>query len=87
MRKNILKTVKKLFIETEDYNAMIITDGEKAVEVSEFPQDGMLEDAANWDCSGIEGLESIEDVASEMSADIFDFNESEFESVTEVGAL
>lgn len=77
----------KLFIETEDYNAMIITDGKQAVNVSEFPQDGMSEDAAKWDCSGIESLESIEDVASEMSADIFDFNESEFESVTEVGTL
>lgn len=77
----------KLFIETEEYNAMIITDGKQAVNVSEFPQDGMSEDAAKLDCSGIEGLESIEDVASEMSADIFDFNESEFESVTEVGTL
>lgn len=79
--------MKKLFIETEDFNAMIITDGKRAVDVSEFPQYGTLEDAANWDCSGIEGLESIEYVASEMSADIFDFNESEFETVTEVGAL
>lgn len=77
----------KLFIETEDYNALIITDGKQAVNVSEFPQDGTLDDATNWDCSGIEDLDGVEDVASEMSADIFDFNESDFESVTEVGAL
>lgn len=79
--------MKKLFIETEDYNAMIITDGKQAVLDKSFPDDGTVEDAANWDCSGIEGLESIEDIASEMSADIFDFNESDFESVTEVGTL
>lgn len=79
--------MKKLFIETEDYNALIITDGKQAVNVSEFPQDGTLDDATNWDCSGIEDLDGVEDVAMCIASDVFDFNESDFESVTEVGTL
>jgi len=79
--------MKKLFIETEDYNALIITDGKQAVNVSEFPQDGTLDDATNWDCSGIEDLDVVEDVAMCIASDVFDFNESDFESVTEVGTL
>lgn len=81
------ESIKKLFIETADYNTFIITNGKKAVLDKTFPDDGTVEDATNWDCSGVEGLKSIEDIAFEMSANIFDFNESEFESVTEVGTL
>ena len=82
--------LKKYYYATEDYNGMLITDGKQAYDLSDFPQDGTIEQARNFDTSGIDGCETLEEVASLIGtgkADFFPFNESEYTSTALVGEL
>ena len=82
--------LQKYYYTTDDYNGMLITDGKRAYDLSSFPQDGTVELARNFDTSGIDGCETLEEVASLIGtgkADFFPFNESEYTSTALVGEL
>lgn len=81
--------MKKLFVTTEDYNAYIITDGIKGWSVPDFDDYGTLEDAKTHDIEGIEGSETWEDIEIAMGAelDLYDYSESDYETVDEIGTL
>lgn len=79
--------MKKYYYETADFNGIIITDGGRFVNVDCFPQDGTIEDAKAFDFSGIENFTTIEEVANELSTEIFDMsdiNEDDYEVFEEI---
>lgn len=81
--------LKAYFFTTEDFNGMIITDGQKAWEVTDFPQDGTLEDARAHDMSGLEGCQTMDDVKASIGTDLdlFGFNEDEYETIEEIRTI
>jgi len=85
----LIKMLKAYYYTTNDYNGMIITDGEKAWDVSDFPQDGTIEEARSHDMSGLEGCETMEDVKTSIGTEIafFNFVEDEFETLEEIRVL
>lgn len=78
----------KMYYETQDYNGMLVTDGENAYDVA-FPMDGTENDAKNFDTSNIDGCENFEEVQNCMGINIelFPFNEKEFEKLIIIGEL
>ena len=80
--------LKIFYYTTEDFNGMLITDGQKAWDVTDFPQDGTLEDAKAHDLGGIKGCQSLEDVQCNIGTnlDFFDF-EDEYETLEEIGTI
>lgn len=81
--------LKAYFFTTEDFNGMIITDGQTAWEVTDFPQDGTLEDARAHDMSGLEGCQTMDDVKASIGTDLdlFGFNEDEYETIEEIRTI
>lgn len=78
--------LKAYYYTTPDYNGVLITDGAKAWDVAEFPQDGTNEEARNADMSGIEGCESLEGVKQSIGSEIsfFDFVPSDYDMLEEI---
>lgn len=81
--------LKAYYYTTADYNGVLVTDGTKACDVPEFPQDGTIEEARNDDMSGIEGCESLEEVKQSIGAGIsfFDFVISDYDTIEEINAF
>lgn len=81
--------MKKIFATTQDYNAYIITDGVKGWLIPDFDDFGTIEDAKTHDITGIEGAETWDDIRAAMGTniDLFDYSESDYETVNEIGTL
>lgn len=84
-RKGI-KKMKAYYYTTQDYNGMLITDGTEAIEIKDFPQDGTLEMALDWDLSATTGCASLADIEESIGVEFerIDFNEDEFETLEEI---
>lgn len=78
--------LKAYFYKTNGFNGLLITDGEMAISIFDFPADGTMEDAINWDFSGISGCKTLEDIeyAIGVEPNKFKFNEEEFEALEEI---
>lgn len=78
--------LKAYYYTTADYNGVLITDGVKAWDVPEFPQDGTNEEARNADMSGLDDCESMEEVKQSIATEIsfFDFMPSDYDTVEEI---
>ena len=83
--------MKKIYFETQDFNGMIITDGEKFINLNCFPDNGTIVDAKNFDCSGIEGYETIEEIEAQLTdaeiCNLSDIPNGYFEVYEEVGEI
>lgn len=81
--------LKAYYYTTADYNGVLVTDGTKACDVPEFPQDGTIEEARNDDMSGFEGCESLEGVKQSIGTEIsfFDFVPSDYDTIEEIKAF
>ena len=62
--------LKAYYYTAADYNGVLITDGAKAWDVPEFPQDGNIEEARNADLSGVEGCETVEEAKQSIGTEI-----------------
>ena len=78
--------LKAYYYTTEDYNGVLVTDGAKACDVPDFPQDGTIEEARNDDMSGFEDCESLEEVKHSIGIEIsfFDFVPSDYDTLEEI---
>lgn len=78
--------LKAYYYTTPDYNGVLITDGAKAWDVPEFPQDGTIEEARNGDMSGLDDCESMEEVKVIIGTAIsfFDFVTSDYDTLEEI---
>lgn len=81
--------LKAYYYTTADYNGVLITDGAKAWNVPEFPQDVAIEEARNDDMSGFDGCESLEEVKQVIGTEIsfFDFVPSDYDTLEEIKAF
>lgn len=81
--------LKAYYYTTADYNGVLITDGAKAWDLSEFPQDGTIEEARNADMSGFDDCESMEEVKQAIGKEIslFDFVTSDYDTIEEIKAF
>lgn len=81
--------LKAYYYTTADYNGVLITDGTKAWDVPEFPQDGTNEEARIADMSGIEGCETVEEVKQLIGTEIcfFDFISADYDTIEEIKAF
>ena len=78
--------LKAYYYTTADYNGVLVTDGVKAWDVPEFPQDGIIEEARNVDMIGIDDCESLEEVKQSIGTEIsfFDFAPSDYDTIKEI---
>ena len=78
--------LKAYYYTTADYNGVLVTDGAKAYDVPDFPQDGTIEEARNDDMSGLDGCESMEEVKQVIGTGIsfFDFAASDYDVIEEI---
>lgn len=81
--------LKAYYYTTADYNGVLVTDGAKAYDLADFPQDGTIEEARNDDMSGFEGCESLEEVKQSIGTEIsfFDFVPSDYDTIEEIKAF
>lgn len=78
--------LKAYYYTTADYNGVLITDGAKAWDVPDFPQDGTIEEARNADMSGFDDCESMEEVKQVIGTEIcfFDFISADYDTIEEI---
>lgn len=78
--------LKAYYYTTPDYNGVLVTDGAKAWDVREFPQDGTNEEARNGDMSGLEGCETMEEIKEVIGTEIcfFDFISADYDTIEEI---
>ena len=78
--------LKAYYYTTADYNGVLVTDGAKAYDVPDFPQDGTIEEARNADMRGFEGCETVEEARQYIGTEIlfFDFVPSDYDTLGEI---
>lgn len=72
--------MKKYFLESNGYNLIAFVINNKMVVLD----CETLEEAKNMNTEGIDGMEDIEEVANYVNKEVYDFNPSEWENVTEL---
>ena len=78
--------LKAYYYTTPDYNGVLVTDGAKAFDVPEFPQDGTIEEARNADMCGLDDCETVEEAKQYIGTEIsfFDFAASDYDTIEEI---
>lgn len=78
--------LKVYYYTTEDYNGVLVTDGAKAYDVPDFPQDGTIEEARNADMCGLDDCETVEEAKQYIGTEIlfFDFAASDYDVIEEI---
>ena len=72
--------MKKYFLESNGYNLIAFVVNNKMIVLD----CETLEEARNMNTEGIDGMEDIEEVANYVNKEVYDFNPSEWENVTEL---
>ena len=72
--------MKKYFLKSNGYNLIAFVINNKMVVLD----CETLEEAKNMNTEGIDGMEDIEEVANYVNKEVYDFNPSEWENVTEL---
>ena len=72
--------MKKYFLESNGYNLIAFVINNKMIVLD----CETLEEARNMNTEGIDGMEDIEEVANYVNKEVYDFNPSEWENVTEL---
>lgn len=81
--------MRKMFVETDDFNCLLVTDGDTAWAIPDFPDDGDMSEALLYDTSSIDGCEDFEDIERFMGFGIymFPFCEEDYNYAVCVGTL
>ena len=72
--------MKKYFLESNGYNLIAFVINNKMIVLD----CETLEEARNMNTEGIDDMENIEEVANYVNKEVYDFNPSEWENVTEL---